>query len=192
MLRLIEERKSGQFITPGTRIAIIEEFLPGPGTYVEEGGIYSKITGYMLLDTLNKRVSVYPAVKLPKIPTVGSIVFGIVTNVNSRSCDVNIKAIGKRKLTRSLSGVLHVSDASPQYVESMFDVCRPGDYIKAEVVSNKNRVYHLSTMDRNLGVILAFCSKCGSPLLRENRRMRCSRCRNIERRKMAIDYWYNS
>ncbi|MEM2875526.1 MAG: exosome complex RNA-binding protein Csl4 [Candidatus Bathyarchaeia archaeon] len=184
-----EERRSGQFVTPGTRIAVIEEFLPGPGTYVENEGIYSKITGYILLDALNKRVSVYPAVKLPKVPNIGSIVFGIVDNVNPKDCDVNIKAIGRRSLTGSLSGVLHISDASPQYVESMFEVCRSGDYIKAEVVSNKNRIYHLSTLDRNLGVVLAFCSRCGNPLSNKRKNMYCCRCGNVEKRKVAAEYW---
>lgn len=186
---MIGERRSGQFVTPGTPLAIIEEFLPGPGTYVEGCYVYSKVTGYMLLDTLNKKVSVYPAVKPPNVPTVGSIVLGIVESVNFKSCDVSIKAVGRRKLSGSLTGVLHISDASPHYVESVFDVCRPGDYIKAEVISNKNRTFHLSTVGRNLGVVLAFCSRCGYQLSKENRRMYCKRCKNVEKRKASSEYW---
>lgn len=188
---MVEERKSGEFVTPGSRIAIIEEFIPGRGTYVDDGVIYSKITGYMLIDNLNKEVSVYPAIKLPKVPTIGSVVIGIVNRVKKNSCDVEIIMVGRRKLTGSLSGTIHISDASPNYVGEMYDVCRAGDYVKAEVISTKNGTFHLSTMGREFGVVLAFCSRCGYPLSRR-KRMYCSRCGNAEGRKVAEEYWFNS
>ena len=49
-------RKSGQFVVPGERLGVIEEFTPSSGTYVQEGVIYSKVTGHALLDLPNKRV----------------------------------------------------------------------------------------------------------------------------------------
>jgi exosome complex RNA-binding protein Csl4 len=86
------------------------------------------------------------------------------------------------------SGVLHVSDANLRFVDSIFDVCKAGDILRADVISDKNRTYHLSTKEKNLGVTYAFCSHCGYPLEQRRQTMHCARCGNIERRKPADDY----
>lgn len=181
-------RKSGQIVAPGDRLGVIEEFTPGPGTYAEEGTVYSEITGRTLMDMLNKKVSVFPLVRAVGVPRVGSTVVGQVSDVHSRSAVLRIMKVGKRPLSGFFTGILHISDVSPGFVESMFDVCKAGDIMRARVVSDKNRVFHLSTADKNLGVIYAFCSQCGHVLPLERRRMRCTNCGKIERRKVASDY----
>ena len=62
MVNAHSERRSGKFVIPGEKLGVIEEFMPGPGTYVHNGTIYSKITGRTLVDVLNKKISVYPVV----------------------------------------------------------------------------------------------------------------------------------
>jgi exosome complex component CSL4 len=75
-----------------------------------------------------------------------------------------------------------------RYVDSMFDVCKPGDILRAKVISEKNRVCHLFTKDKNLGVVYAFCSQCGYTLELKRQTMVCPRCGKIEKRKTALDY----
>jgi exosome complex component CSL4 len=182
------ERKSGQFVVPGDRLGVIEEFTAGPGTYVEHGTIYSKTTGRTLMDTLNKKVSVYPLVQALGVPRVGSIVSGQVLDVKSKIAMLRILKVGKRSLSGFFTGVLHISDVSPSYVEIMFDVCKTGDIMRAKVISDKNRTFYLSTAEKDLGVIYAFCSRCGHVLLLARQGLRCSRCGNIEKRKVSSDY----
>jgi exosome complex component CSL4 len=182
------EHKSGHLVFPGDRLGVIEEFIPNSGTYVKDGVIYSKIVGRALVDFLNKRVSVYPVVYGVKVPKVGSIVIGQVSSVQSEIASLRLFQIGKRHLSGFFSGVLHISDVQLKYVESMFDVCRPGDILRAKIVSEKNRIYHLSTKDKGLGVIFAFCSQCGYLLQPRRPGMRCGRCGKIEKRKIASDY----
>jgi len=182
------KRKSGQLVVPGDRLGVIEEFEPGPGTYVEEGTIYSFTTGRALMDLLNKKVSVYPGIKASGVPRVGSTVVGQVQEVQSKQAVVRIFQVGNRVLSGFFSGLLHISDVSPRYVESMYDVCKAGDITRAIVISDKNRVFHLSTNDKDLGVVYAFCSRCGHVLALRKFRMRCPECGNIERRKPAQDY----
>ena len=182
------ERESGQFVVPGNRLGVIEEFMPGPGTYVEHGTIYSKTTGRTLLDMLNKKVSVYPLVHAVSTPRTGSTVTGQVSDVRSKNAVLRILSVGKRSLSGFFTGVLHVSDVSPSYIETMYGVCRPGDLMRAKVVSDMNRTYHLSTEDKNLGVIYAFCSRCGHLLQLRREKMRCPECGEVERRKAAQDY----
>lgn len=181
-------RKSGQFVAPGDRLGVIEEFTPGPGTYTEQGTIYSEITGRTLMDMLNKKVSVFPLVRGVGVPKVGSTVFGQVSDVQSRSAILRITSVGKRPLSGVFTGILHISDVSPGFVESMFDVCKAGDIMRARVVSDKNRVFHLSTADKNLGIVYALCSRCGQILPLKGQRMQCTNCGKIERRKIAFDY----
>jgi exosome complex component CSL4 len=181
-------RKSGQFVAPGDRLGVIEEFTPGSGTYSEEGTIYSEIAGRTLMDMLNKKISVFPLVHAVGVPKVGSTVTGQVSDVQSRSATLRIMKIGKKPISGSFRGILHISDVSPGFVESMFDVCKAGDIMRARVVSDKNRVLHLSTADKNLGVVYALCSRCGQMLPLKGRRMQCTSCGKIERRKVTSDY----
>ncbi|MCK4952767.1 exosome complex RNA-binding protein Csl4 [Candidatus Bathyarchaeota archaeon] len=183
-----EAKRSGQFVTPGERLGVIEEFIPGYGTYVEQSFVYSNIIGRVLLDVLNKEVSVHPLAHRVNVPQVGSIVTGQVSSVSSKSATLRISKIGKKILTGFFTGLLHISAVSPRYVETMFEVCKAGDIMRAKVISDKNRTYQLSTSDTNLGVISAFCSRCGYVLSSRRRQMFCPECEKIERRKTASDY----
>ncbi|MEM3696124.1 MAG: exosome complex RNA-binding protein Csl4 [Candidatus Bathyarchaeia archaeon] len=187
-MNTLSERESGKFVLPGERLGVIEEFIPDAGTYVLDGVIHSKIVGRALLDFLNKRVSVYPLIRGARIPKVGSIVMGQVSTVQTENAGVRIFKIGNKSLTGFFSGILHISDVQQTYVKSMFDVCKPGDIIRAKVISEKNHVYHLSTKDKELGVVYAFCSQCGYMLELKRHVMRCLRCGKIEKRKTALDY----
>jgi len=182
------ERKSIHFVLPGERLGVIEEFIPDTGTYVSEGIIYSKVIGRALLDLLNKRVSVFPLVHGATVPKVGSTVLGQVLNVQADNAIARIFKIGNKLLSGIFTGVLHISDVHMRYVESMFDVYKTGDIIRAKVISEKNRVYHLSTKDKSLGVVYAFCSQCGYMLELKRQVLRCPRCGKIEKRKTALDY----
>lgn len=184
-----KKRNSGQVVLPGEPLGVIEEFIPNSGTYVKDGTIYSRVVGRALIDFLNKRVSVFPLIHGARFPKVGSIVVGQVSSVQSQMATVRVFKIGKKLLSGFFTGVLHVSDVHLRFVESMFDVCKPGDVLRAKVISEKNRAYHLTTKDKSLGVVYAFCSHCGGML--EQRGcggLQCPRCGKVEKRKAAIDY----
>lgn len=182
------KQKGGDLVLPGERLGVIEEFIPDSGTYVQDGIIYSKVIGRALLDLLNKRVSVYPLVHGAPIPKVGSTVLGQVSNVQTDNAAVRIFQVGNKLLSGVFTGILHISDVQLRYVDSMFDVCKSGDVIRARVISEKNRVYHLSTKDKDLGVVYAFCSQCGNILEPKRQAMRCTKCGKMEKRKTALDY----
>lgn len=183
-----QEHKSGKLVTPGEQLGVIEEFIPNSGTYVKDGVIYSKIIGRALVDLVSKKVSVYPLVSENIYPKVSSIVVGQVGNAQSDNVLVRIFKIGSKALSGVFTGIFHVSDVSERYVNSMSDVVKPGDILRAKVISITNRVYHLSTKDSGLGVLYAFCSRCSNVLEPKRYDMRCPNCGNIERRKFALDY----
>jgi exosome complex component CSL4 len=180
--------KSGHLVLPGERLGVIEEFIPDSGTYVDNGVIYSKIVGRALMDLLSKRVSVYPLVDRIPVPKVSTTVVGQVGNAQSDNVLVRIFKIGSKKLSGVFTGILHISDVQQRYVKSMNEVCKPGDIIRTKVISNKNQISHLSTNDKGLGVVYAFCSRCSNLLEPKRHEMRCPKCGNVEKRKIALDY----
>jgi exosome complex component CSL4 len=183
-----EQKSSGHLVVPGDRLGVIEEFIPDSGTYVKDGVIYSKIVGRELLDLLNKRVSVYPLTEGVVVPKLGTVVIGQIGNAQSDNVLVKIFRIGKKKISGEFGGILHISDVSDRYVDQMTDVCKPGDIVRAKVISEKNRIYHLSTDDKNLGILYAFCSRCGNMLETQRYEMHCPKCGNVEKRKTAPNY----
>jgi exosome complex component CSL4 len=182
------EHKSGHLVLPGERLGVIEEFIPNSGTYVKDGVIYSKIVGRALMDLLSKRVTVYPLISGATVPTISSTIIGQVGHAQSDNVLVRIFMLGSKKLSGVFTGVLHVSDVRERYVESMTEVCMSGDIIRAKVISDKNQVYHLSTNDKSLGVLYAFCSRCAGLLEPKRYEMQCPKCGNVEKRKLALDY----
>jgi exosome complex component CSL4 len=184
----LAEQKTGQLAVPGDRLGVIEEFIPDAGTYVKDGVIYSKVIGRVLIDLVHRRVSVHQLIGPSKVPAVGTIVLAQVSNAQSDTAGARIFEIGEEGINGVFTGILHVSDVALNYVDSMHDVCKSGDIIRAKVVSDKNQTYHLSTKEKNLGVVYAFCSNCGTLLEPKRQGMHCAKCGRIEKRKTASDY----
>lgn len=182
-----EVRSSGQFVVPGQKLGVIEEFIPDSGTYVKDGCIYSTSVGYVLIDFANKKVSVYPVARNVNVPKIGSTVIGWITSVQSSYATIRIIKIGRRFLSGHFTGIIHISDVSHRYVDNMHDAFRIGDLVRAKVISDKNQTFHLTTRDDNLGVIYAFCSQCGGILVKR-RNLKCTVCGNVEKRKITLDY----
>jgi len=113
---------------------------------------------------------------------------GTVKNTSKETANVKIFKVEDKLFFKSFSGVLHISDVATHYIESMVAAFRPMDILRAKVVSEKNKTFHLSTEDRNLGVVYAFCSFCGGYLMSHRQTLKCSKCSKIEERKIAVDY----
>jgi len=185
-------KESGQLVVPGEKLGVVEEFSPGQGAYEENGTIYAQLVGHTLVDLSKKIVSVHSRVRTPIVPTEGATVLGVVTNAQGRVATVNIVKIDEHVLQTPFVGVLHISSSSPRYERDMVDVCKALDIVRARVVNVKNRDPQLTTIGRGLGVVKAFCSRCGHVLIRKGHALQCESCRNIERRKIAEDYGRNS
>ena len=182
------EQKDGQLVVPGERLGVIEEYVPDAGTFVKDGVIYSKVVGRSMLDLATRRVSVRPQGRSLLVPQVGSTVIGQVTGAQPENANVRILEVDGKRLSGVFIGVLHISDVHLRYVDSMSEVCKAGDIIRAKVISDKNQAYHLSTKDKDLGVIYGFCSNCGTTLESRRQGMSCPKCGRIETKKIAFDY----
>jgi len=179
--------ESVQPVLPGDKLGVIEQYLPGAGTYEREGTIYAHFTGNARIDLKNKRVTVVPTTRVAPLPKEGTTVIASVIHATDKMATVNIWKINDRSIQTPFTAMLHISSSSPRYERNMSDVCKAGDIIRARVIEI-NRIPQLTTAGRGLGVIKAFCSQCGAVLEFKNRRLQCSSCGNLERRRLAEDY----
>jgi exosome complex component CSL4 len=177
-----------QPVLPGDKLGVIEQFLPGAGTYEMAGTIYANFTGNARIDLKNKRVIVVPTTRVALLPKEGTTVITSVIHASDKMATMNIWKIDDKPVQNPFTAILHISSSSPRYERNMSDVCKAGDIIRARVIDMTNRIPQLTTAGRGLGVIKAFCSNCGGVLEFTNRRLQCPLCGNLERRRLAEDY----
>ncbi|MFX1563049.1 MAG: exosome complex RNA-binding protein Csl4 [Promethearchaeota archaeon] len=181
--------KDGDHVLPGTRLGVIEEYIPGVGTFQDDDDvIYATITGFVRIDMKERRISIEATTRIPVFPKKNDIVLGEIQHVSKKSAIVNIFQIGDNKCPIHFTGYLYINNAASGYVEQMRDLFCPSDLIIARVHQEADGMARLSTVGSRFGVFRASCSRCGEPLHRQGRQLECSECGHIERRKIANNY----
>ncbi|EGO60398.1 hypothetical protein NEUTE1DRAFT_119585 [Neurospora tetrasperma FGSC 2508] len=169
---------------PGQFLGPISKFQPGPGTHIHESNLYSSLLGVVNITQpakapgpakrLNKIINTQttPA-ELPTIsvlrsagssdkrevlPEVGNIVLCRVIRIMPRQAVVAILICGDTVLEAEWQGLIRVQDvrATEKDRVKIYDSFRPGDIVRAEVISLGDQAsYYLSTARNELGVIMA-------------------------------------
>ncbi|MBS7651706.1 MAG: exosome complex RNA-binding protein Csl4 [Candidatus Bathyarchaeia archaeon] len=176
-----------RFVYPGERLAVEEEFFSGRGTYMDRGVIRSEALGRALYDMREREVRVSKATREPIIPIEGFEVIGEVGSVQRRMANVDVFIVSGREVSRPYTGVIY-PPATKRSSRGLDMAVRSGDIIKGKIINTKNRVLQISIDEEEYGVILAYCSRCGSPLEYRRTRLHCPRCGRVDRRKIAKQY----
>ncbi|MEI6795502.1 MAG: exosome complex RNA-binding protein Csl4 [Methanomassiliicoccales archaeon] len=182
---MIEKRS----VVPGEEVGVVEEYMPGIGTWEDEDGkIHAALLGELQIDNEEKVVTV-TAQKPMTLLVPGDLVFCQVTDVRSAMAICEVVAVeGKgREVTGDTNGTIHVSKLSQEYVQEVGKEVRPSDIIRARVTQVKPSV-QLTTASEHLGVIKALCRKCRQPLVKVEKGLYCATCDRQDYRKMADDY----
>ena len=177
-------------VVPGDALCVIEEFLPGSGTYEHHNGVVrAALVGSTIADLNTRVINVKPRIKEPILPRRGSIVYGIIVLIREEYAIVRLVSdVNGVKYHTVFTAILHISQVTDKFIKDLFEVLRMGDVVKAKVL-NDSIPYNISIKDPKLGVVLAFCGKCGSLLKFESGDLlKCPVCGNSERRKVSIDY----
>lgn len=180
-----------ELVLPSDKLAVIEEYMPGEGTYADNKGyIRAAKVGYPIADKNFKAITVLHPLKKPFIPRYGMIVLGIITSVKEDLVFVDIIADKDGKpFSGKYTGVIHLSQASKTFIKTVEDAFKLSDIVLAKVLTDKLPPYQLTTKAPELGVIAAMCSKCGGVLAkRDENTLICPRCGNVEKRKVALGY----
>jgi len=179
-----------KLVLPGDVVGPAEEYLPGEGTYLKGGNVCALATGKTQIDRNSRSANVITTANGPTKISVGDVVVGRVVNIRD-SFAIVVLAFKRKCESRPIfntEGTLHISNINSTYVKDIHQVLGIRDILKAKIIDGDRPSLSLSTKDKDMGVIKAYCSKCNSDLRLENGKLLCQNCGNVESRKLSTDY----
>ena len=180
-----------QIVMPGDKLGIVEQYLPGEGTYDDNGDIKSSVLGNVKINQKNKVISVESDAK-PALLKVGDVVYGQITDIKPQRANANIECIkdNARPLALPYMGAIHISQAKKDYLEKLSDAFRIGDIVQAKVVKITGDNVDLGTVDSDCGVLKAMCTRCRDYMhtTKKENELECNTCNKKERRKVSKNY----
>ena len=176
---------TGDLVLPGDYLGTAEEFVPGHGTYEDNGKIYAALLGRRSVDPRDRAVRVIALNAIPQLEE-GDEVYARVEEVKSAMVVVNVLSLsgGRRAVPGTPEGTIHISKAKEEYTESLGNEFSPGDIVLAKVLQSRPTI-KLTTASPALGVVSARCQSCHALLGMGGRELVCPRCGHRERRKAA-------
>jgi exosome complex component CSL4 len=172
----------------GDYLGTIEEFMPGTGTFAEDGKIYAAKIGFKRVDPENHTAEVHgkelAGIKLDQI------VFGEVMNVKNSNVTLVVSKIQGNPGLIDERTCIYVSNIADTYVKNPEEMFAIGDIVKAKVIKMGDGLIDVSTKG-DLGVVKAFCKKCREPMALSQKKegmLECKCCKSLEKRKIAKDY----
>jgi exosome complex component CSL4 len=184
-----EPKEEPRKVLPGDLIGTSEEFIPRNGAYLEGGNIYAAASGIVNINKKERSISVTPVTNTPPHLQVGDIVIGQVTDVKDSVALVEIAGIkgkGEREIVNAEQAAIHVSNVKDAYVKELYYEFAPFDIVKARVLDLRNM--RLSTVNKELGVMKAYCGNCRTVLIIDSGKLKCPKCERTETRKLSSDY----
>jgi exosome complex component CSL4 len=187
-----ESAKNNEIALTGQYLGVVEEYLPDKqSTYVREGQIYATKTGIVHINKDRRAIEIKSHQEEDRrIVKINDVIIGTIRFLRLYSVGISFATINNKiHFNSSYFGNIHVSHISHKYIDKIADAFQITDIVRAKVIRQEQNEYSLSTVGKNLGVIHADCSICGTTLekIGENR-LRCPRCGNVENRKLASDY----
>nr|AGF92965.1 exosome complex RNA-binding protein Csl4 [uncultured organism] len=184
------EELDKEVVYPGDELGTSEEWLPGEGTYEEDGIVYSALFGKLKYDEENLEAKVEAINPITELKE-GVVVYGKVTNRKESLVSLNIEVLeGKsRDIARDIEGSIHISRVSDDYTEDMESQYLVGDIVRAKVVRIEPSI-RLTTVGKSLGVVRAYCGECKSELVTKKGKSQlyCPVCERHVPRKLSSYY----
>lgn len=168
------------FVSPGDRLAEIEEFEGKDGTYEDDGIVRANTMGKAVYDMKKRTVKVM-SINNVRLPKNGDIVIGLITMATPTMIEMRILYINDNKQEVNLSAIYY----SKTKKDTQF---RVGDLVRASVVNILNSFIHVAFKNKNLGVIYTRCHLCNGKMVKIDSILKCTECNIRDERKLAEDY----
>jgi exosome complex component CSL4 len=179
-----------RLVLVGEPLATVEEFFPGDGTFEKDGVIYSTRVGKISVDK-NRRALEVVELKPLLAPKPGFKIIGSVTGFSSHYASVKIFYMNGNRLSYEYSGLIGKESFGRSYPRfrtgSLRNYVRENDIVYGEIMSTVN-VTLLDLSAKEYGVVKAYCSNCGSPLVLFKKYLTCPSCKTRENRKLSVFY----
>ncbi len=171
-----------EIVLPGDMIATEEEAVPSNGTYLEDGNIYSLLTG--LAKTSNGRASIANRLKDVQPFKSRMSVLGIV--------EENLRTVLFVKIAdQFIDPVKYVALKSGKVVAKpgMLALPSEGDIVLAYIYANMKDNYVLDMRADEYGIVYAKCPYCSGELANPSRNvLECKSCKLTQHKKVSILY----
>ena len=172
---------------PGDRLAVSEEYLPGPHVYDDSGLLRALAVGTVETDQRKMEISVKPAARAGTLK-VGDYVTGQVEAAATSTAGIRIYYVNGKPSERGFTGTLMLRSREARRGIRGGPPVKPGDVVRCRVHSLVNGIIHLSVDEADTGVLYASCGNCGRPMQRGGNKAKCDECGNVEDRKLASDF----
>ncbi|EFJ44695.1 hypothetical protein VOLCADRAFT_76178 [Volvox carteri f. nagariensis] len=181
-------------VCAGDRLGTTDLYEAGEGVYVRDGFLFAGIVGLQHIEQPAGRgakpvLGVVPRGIQPLVPKPGDLVTVKISRVAQTAAMALVLCVGRQALSTEFKGVIRQQDVRATEIDRvvMYDCFRPGDIVRAEVVSlGDARSYYLSTAKNELGVVYARSAAAGVPLVPTGWvTMMCPETRTVEKRKVA-------
>lgn len=175
---MVSPENRRRLVLPGDKLCIIEEFVPKSGARaLQTGEVISTTIGLTEYNNKKHEISVKSIKNVEKLK-VGDIVLCEVQDAQEKLAGCVILASNGKKLKNEWSGVIIQAPST----------LTVGDLVLARIIEEVAGTYTLTINERELGVVLGFCDKCGSQLRQGRSGLFCSRCRKTYRKKVVPYY----
>jgi len=159
------ENNSQEFTTPGEKLGLLTQYLPGPGTHPWHDHVVASVVGLQhIVPAPLHAPDQRPTMEVRRekeqgaVPGPGAVVTAKITKVQPKQAVADILCVGTRVVKEKFRGLVRQQDVRATEIDKV-DVhtsFRPGDIIRAEVLSlGDARAYYLSTAKNELGVVSA-------------------------------------
>lgn len=181
-----------EMVCPGDRLGSTAEYIAGKGTYEHNGFVHAALVGKMQAGASKAdgkaTLEVVSSGSQSVLPEPGSEVTVKVMKVASNAAHAVILCVGDQPLDLRYTGVIRQQDVRATEIDKvvMYDCFRPGDVVKAQVLSlGDARSFYLTTAKNELGVVYAksLAGAAMTPISWQE--MQCPDTMVVEKRKVA-------
>lgn len=185
----VKEKKT---LFPSSKIGIEEEFLASKGTYIEDHEVRAAVFGEEYIDRKSYRAKVYSLPSGSPIPRRHDTVIAVATRAGKSVARFDVLFLNGKETVPHYSAIMHISDASRDFVRSFDTFYGNGDLVRATVIDAKSIPIQLESKKNDSGVVYSLCEKCGGETEKIKRdRLKCNACGWNQTRNTAIDYGRN-
>jgi exosome complex component CSL4 len=191
MTKKDQKAKGKKLIFPSAKIGVEEEFLPSTGTYLDKDSheVRAAVFGEKYIDKKYYRAKVYSIPSGSKVPRRYDTVVGVVVKAGKNVARFDVIFVNGKRVEPAYSAIMHISDASRDYVRSFDSFYGNGDLVRATVIDAKSIPIQLEAKKNDTGVIYSLCEKCGEETTKIKRNsLKCTSCGWKQTRNTAIDY----
>ena len=179
-------------VLPGDYIATTEEYAPSYGVFEEKEKIYADSIGSLQLDAKSHTASLKAKTRIPRIMERGMITLGFVADVTENTAMIDLFPFQQGPFSYIPPGttaILHVRDVKRGFTQDIPSEIGKGDIIRVKITEVSKHTVSLTTADKDLGVIKAFCGSCRHEVRKIGiDKLKCPNCGRIQMRKLAVTF----